>query len=227
MKIAFRTIQIENLVLCYLLIFGSCLALHFIWDLFVPAYFFLLLPVVLYFLFRGKVEITLCEQHLKIFWKQKPLLGKVQNQSIDLNEIIRWQYSHNFRGPDNLTVILKSGEKIRIRPDLFQFKDVETPLLESLKEKIIAEGENGSGKILLQKIRNSNYFKGLEQKILILKWLLKLALFAALICLITAAFYSETNLIWISFLISFCCCFLFFLWHSYLKSERNKALNLK
>lgn len=202
MTIEFHTIEIEKLVISYLGIFGSFLAAHFLLDLTVHAAFFLVLPVGLYFCFRGKVKITIGENNVKLTWLCKPWPHTFDQRSINLAEIIRWKYEHNFRGPDRFTMILESGERIKIYPALFVVKDVETRLVKTLEERISKANSDVPKDIILQKIQKSGYVKKLSYKIRKIKIFGWILLGFTLGLLPVGAFFPDSRGIWMSFFIA-------------------------
>ena len=227
MKIAFRTIEIQYLVISYVGVFGILLVLNYFFDLNVHAIFFLLLPVALYFIFRGKVEVNISRQKLNINWLRKPMLGPASNKTIELSEVIRWKYEHSFRGPDQLTLILESGKKIKIRPDLFSFRDVETKITKALGEKISEANSGISKEDLHEKILKSKYVQGLEKKLQIVRLLLWITMGTGLSVLMAGIFFPDSRFIWILFSIFFGCAILIFLRHLYLENERKNTLRLE
>lgn len=226
MKIEFRTIAIVHLVLSYVIIAG----LAWLAQLFFPSssYLWLLIlgPVVLYFLYRGKVKLEMERGMLKIFWIKKPLINFRTDREIDLDDIIRWKYERGFRGPDNFILILKNGERIQIRPAMFSMRDLETELFKTFTEKMKAYHADTPKERLQELLINSGYLKGLNRKLRLLTICIKAAIALGLISL-SAIIFTEgevQDLLSALFLFFFVLTFLVLLYSKYLKREKERTI---
>jgi len=226
MKIDFRTIEIEKIVFSYLGILLLCLGLKYLID-FDPYYIIFILPITvpLYIIFSGKVIINISNSSLSLNWIKKPYLTSTQPEIIDFAEIIRWKYKIGYRGPDQLTIILRSGKKISFKPSIFNRKDLENILLKKIGEKIEQYNSKTPKDILVQKIENSGYMKTLNDKInkinigMLLNGILG---FITLLLGVINDSYTHTDLIWIFFLCFFCSFFVLVLRYRYLKVKKVK-----
>ncbi|MFD2518753.1 hypothetical protein [Salinimicrobium flavum] len=228
MKTEFRTIEIKKLVLSYSGIFAFLLGFHVLFDLTIYPVFLLVIPVPLYIMFRGKIRIEITRDYLSLQWLKKPFWSSMNCREIYFSDIIRWKYQKGFRSPDRFTIILESGEKIAISPSLFNMKNLETELFKKLGERIEEYYTDTPKELLLQKIGNSAYLETLSQKIYSSKILMLIAGIFGFAVLILAAInnsVAESDLTWMLFFSLFCIFFVVYLWHHYLKSEKEKTLN--
>lgn len=137
MKIEFSTLNILGFVAAYFLLFLFAGLLHYLVD-FNPEYIygiFLFVPPF-YFLLRGRIKLRLTEEYLYIEWLKKPVLGRYPNRKIHFNEVLRWKYVNGYRGPDTLVFILECGEKLKFRPSIFTWKDIESEFLKEFGARI-------------------------------------------------------------------------------------------
>lgn len=226
MKIEFRTIAIVHLVLSYFIMAG----LAWLAQLFFPSssYLWLLIlgPVVLYFLYRGKVKLEMERGKLNIVWVKKPLISFQADREIDLDDIIRWKYERGYRGPDNFILILRNGERIQIRPAMFSMRDLETELFKTFSEKMKAHHAYTPKARLQELLINSGYLKGLNRKLRVLTICVKATIALGLIMLIAMIFAEGKvqDLLSALFLFFFVVIFLVLLYRKYLKGEKEQTI---
>ena len=226
MKVEFRTIEIEQLVLIYVGTMITCLVLYLLTNFKVHFGFFLFLPIVLYLSFRGKMTVEISEKVLITQWIKKPILTSIRNNNIKLTEIIRWKYEYGGRGPDQIIIIQESGERINIRPSVFSTVDLRTKIWKELDKKMADHYSGTPKKIHKEKILKSGYINDLNRKINRCKIALLIILIMDLTFLsLGAILRSEAEIIWVFFLIFFCSAIFMNFRYGFLKMERKNTLD--
>lgn len=229
MKTAFSTIAIEKMIGSYFGLLGLSLAVQLLLEVQIAPFLFLLLPIPLYLLFRGKVVVEILNDQLLLKWEKRPFLSSVGDKEICFSEIIRWKYRRSHRGPDVFTVILESGEKMELRPSIFTTKDLETALFKQLGHRIGKYHEQTPREVLVHKIRGSGYVESLNRKIFKNRLALgSMALIGSGILALGLLYPSvaESRMTWILFLVLFCSFFTFQMRSSYLKTEIRETLSI-
>jgi hypothetical protein len=77
-------------------------------DIIFPVLVILIMPIPLYFLFRGEVALKVAAGKLRVTWIKKPAFVKLKDSEIQLYEVIRWKLQRNNRGPEIFTIIGKN-----------------------------------------------------------------------------------------------------------------------
>lgn len=228
-EVEFSTINIIGFVLAYLLLFPVAYLVNLFIEfdpVYIYSFIFLIAPI--YMLFSGKLHLELCEDHLFIKWLKRPLFGKQPDYRIHYGKILRWKYRRGGRGPDSLIFILKSGKKIRIRPSIFNMKELETDFVKSFGMRISEFHSNHSTQELMKELAQSAYVQKLKKEKTILNYLLILNTGIAVLFLAVGSF-SEGNSadeIWILFCLSILVFLLLSFRFHYLKNELKETLSL-
>ena len=226
MRIEFRTIEISKLVLTYLGIMGVCFVVHYFLNFTVHASFFLILPLPLHFIFKGKMAVILSDGELVIQWIKKPIFCSLGNKRIKLSEIVRWKYEKGVRGPDQFMVIEESGTKTKIRPSMFSMKDLETELWGELDKRISAFHSDTPKVILQQKILESGYISDLNVSLENLKVARISIVVVTLLLFLLGSIYSDSRIPWMLFLFFFSALVIVTFRYAYLKTEKSEALSV-
>ena len=164
MYIQFKTISIGSLVISYFAIMGICLLLYLGFKIIIPAVLFLFLPVLLYFLFRGEVELKTTGDKFLVTWIKKPLFHSQKDSAINLNEVIRWKHERSFRGPESFTIILKNGKQLKFRPAMFSLRDWQSELWKEFDITMRKFQSNTSKEELYNRIAYSGYMAKLNKE---------------------------------------------------------------
>lgn len=170
MYIQFKTISIGPLVISYFAIMGICLLLYLGFKIIIPAVLFLFLPVLLYFLFRGEVELKTTGDKFLVTWIKKPLFHSQKDSAINLNEVIRWKHERSFRGPESFTIILKNGKQLKFRPAMFSLRDWQSELWKEFDITMRKFQSNTSKEELYNRIAYSGYMAKLNKRIKIITY---------------------------------------------------------
>ena len=222
-SVTFKTIAIENLILSYIIIFLIALLIYWITDFQVHYLFFLLLPILLNFIFSGKIRIKILGDHLETEWLKKPIFSRINSEKIPYSEIIRWRYRTAFRGPDEFLIILASGRKIKLRPSIFDFQNLYKELFLKLGQKIDHFLKDVSKEDRFEMIKNSVYVKGLQKKLNVLNTVIYILIAIVLLLLILGAI-RDSDSIWIAFFSFFLLLVLSNLWYYFTKLEFRDCL---
>ncbi len=225
MKVQFETISTHFLVLSYLGLMGICFLLILVFDIIFPVLLFLIMPILLYFLSRGKVELEVFGGKLRVTWIKKPFFVKLKDSEIHLHEVIRWKFERNTRGPENFTIISESGKKLQFRPTMFSLRDWGTEVWQEFDNEMREFHSDTSKEELYEKILNSGYIANLNNRIKLVKHLnfilIALGLTSIFLMIVFSAYEAALSVVFLSVFILLAGCIIY---HHYLKYERKETL---
>lgn len=225
-SVIFKTIEIEKLILLYVGFFLLSLITYWLTGYKIHTLFFMIVPVLLYFLCLGKMDISFLESRLILRWIRKPIIGGIRDEVLNFSEIIRWKYNSTGKGPDEFKVILSSGRSLKIRPSIFSFNDLYKELFLTLDRKMYQFHQDRSKQDLFLDLYQSGYIGKLKSRMKALKltiWILtELVIFLfALGCFA----YPETSTIWVVILVLLAILIILGLAHHFTKNEYNECLS--
>ncbi|GHA24050.1 hypothetical protein GCM10007103_01580 [Salinimicrobium marinum] len=194
-------------------------------DIIFPVLVILIMPIPLYFLFRGEVALKVAAGKLRVTWIKKPAFVKLKDSEIQLYEVIRWKLQRNNRGPEIFTIILKSGKKLHFRPDLFSVRDWNSELWQEFDNEMRKFYSDTSEEDLYKKIFNSGYIANLDNRIKLVKHLNFLLIALGLLSLFVMIAYREyETALSVGFLSVFILLAGLVIYYHYLKNERKQTL---
>ncbi|MCP9201447.1 hypothetical protein MKO06_16175 [Gramella sp. GC03-9] len=118
--------------------------------------------------------------------------------------MLRWKYINGYRGPDTLVFILESGEKLKFRPSIFTWKDIESEFLKDFGVRIAQFHSGRAHGEVFKKLMNSGYIEQLRGKIARCNFLIWINLAAMFLFFVLGIFIQggSNSVYWIVFCIT-------------------------